>query len=78
MENRVIASSYKYGDLGDAKRDLRTPRDELKNARYRLKLYERTGNSEYLVDAANFLMFEFMEMKGHFLATDGNIDSKIV
>ena len=70
MKNRVVVSHYKYGDLKKTKQDIRQYRDELKNAKYRIKRYEETGNTEYLVDAANFLMFEFMEMHGHFLPTD--------
>ena len=37
--------------------------------------YKKTGNTEYLVDAANYLMFEFMypSIKGaHFKATDSS------
>lgn len=35
--------------------------------------YRETGNTEYLCDAANYLMFEFMfpsHEKAHFRATD--------
>ncbi|KXB08573.1 hypothetical protein AKJ59_00765 [candidate division MSBL1 archaeon SCGC-AAA385M02] len=76
MKNRVVVSHHKYGDLTEAKQTKQ--RDEIKNAKYRLRLYEKTGNPEYLVDVANFLMFEFMEMKGNFIATDDDENSKIV
>ena len=78
MRNRVIASHYKYGDLKKTKRDINIYRDELKNAKARIKAYEETGNPEYLIDASNFLMFEFMEMQGDFIATDGGEYSRIV
>ena len=78
MENRVVASHFKYGDLTTTKKDVRIQRNEIKNAEYRMKLYLESGNTEYLVDAANFLMFEFMEMHGHFLAMDSDDKSKIV
>jgi len=78
MKNRILVSACKYGDLKKTKQDPLQYRDELKNAKYRISLYEKTGNTEYLVDAANFLMFEFMEMKGNFLATDNDKNSKIV
>jgi len=71
MKNRVITSFYKYGDLTTTKRDTRFPRDELKNALHRIRKYKETGNTEYIVDAMNFLMFEYMEMKGNFIATEG-------
>ena len=78
MKNRIVCSHAKYGDITTTKRDTRYPRNELKNAEYRIKKYKKTGNLEYLVDAANFLMLEFMEMKGDFLPVDGDPSDKIV
>ena len=78
MRNRVHTSYYKYGSLSKAKRDLLYPRDELRNCEYRISIYKKTGNPEFLVDAANFLMFEFAEMRGAFRATDDDKDSKII
>lgn len=43
--------------------------------------YQETGNTEYLVDAANYLMFEFMypqHEKAHFRATDSGESAGIV
>ncbi len=78
MRNRIIVSSHKYGDLEKFKKDIRFYRDELKNVKYRIGLYEKTGNTEYLIDAANFLMFEFMEMHGQFKATDDDKHSIVL
>ena len=78
MKNRILVSHYKYGDIKRTKQDLTQTRDELKNAKYRINRYEQTGNLEYLVDAANFLMFEFMEMNGNFISSDENILDKII
>ena len=78
MKKRLITSYHKYSDLRTTKQDPTVTRDELKNAEFRLKKYKETGNTECLVDAANFLMFEFMEMTGAFLPTDSDKDSKIV
>lgn len=79
MRNRIKTSDYKYGDLKKIKQNVLTNnRDELKNAEYRIGLYKKSGNTEYLVDAANFLMFEFMEMHGCFLPTDNDENSKII
>ena len=41
-------------------------------------MYEKTGNMEYLLDAGNFLMFEWMEMNGYFISTDEDPNSKVV
>ena len=70
MRNRMEMSSMKYGDIRDA-----YPRkvDALDNMRKRVQKYRETGNTEWLVDAANFLMIEFMlpSLPGaHFRATD--------
>ena len=45
------------------------------------KKYNSTGNTEYLVDASNYLMFEFMypqHPKAHFKATDSKDSAGIV
>lgn len=79
MHNRIHVSHYKYeDDLAKAKNNPSVERNELKNAEYRIKLYKDTGNPEYLIDAANFLMLEFMEMHGAFRPTDDDKRSKIV
>ena len=78
MKNRIVMSHHKYGSLKEAKQDIRYPRNEIKNAMYRINKYMNTGNTEYLVDAANFLMFEFMEMHGNFIATDGDPTDRII
>jgi hypothetical protein len=78
MKNRVRVSHHKYGDLEKTKQDPTIHRDELRNAEKRIKDYKETGNTEYLIDAANFLMFEFMEMHGAFIPTDNNERAFIV
>jgi hypothetical protein len=47
--------------------------DYVKNAIVRLREYERTGNTEFLVDAANFALLEYAcpsHPDAHFRATD--------
>ena len=47
--------------------------DALKSAELCVDKYRKTGNTEYLCNAANYLMFEFMypQVPGvHFTATD--------
>ncbi len=47
--------------------------DAIATLKLRLEQYERTGNTEYLMDVANYAMIEFMRPghpKAHFKATD--------
>lgn len=66
----MLNSFYKYGSLKlNAKGNLS---DTIKNLKVRLALFEETGNTEWLVDVANFAMIEFMypqHSKAHYKAT---------
>jgi hypothetical protein len=57
MENAIVTSYFKYGN---AKKTYPELAQAHKCIRERLELYEKTHNTEYLVDAANFCMIEFM------------------
>lgn len=57
MIARMEMSYFKYGDLKDA---YPNKIDAISSLQQRLKKYEETGNTEYLIDAANFAMIEFM------------------
>lgn len=70
MRNRMIMSYYKYGPIADAY-PFRV--NALECVQLRLKEYEKTGNTEWLIDAANFMMIEFLypvHPDAHFRATD--------
>lgn len=78
-KNRVETSYYKYGSAKDnfgfgiVKA---IPSMELC-----LKKYQDTGNQDYLLDAANYLMFEYMypqHPKAHFRATSSEESAGIV
>lgn len=57
-KNRVEVSSFKYGP---ARKNFGEGRvDALKTAELCLDAFKRDGNTEHLVDAANYLMFRFM------------------
>jgi DNA/RNA-binding domain of Phe-tRNA-synthetase-like protein len=57
-KNRMIQSHYKYGWV---KATYPTKlADAVKSMEKRIQLYKETGNTEWLVDAANFAMIEFM------------------
>lgn len=77
MKNRVIVGYHKYGPVCERHHEY----DFLENVRERMRQYEKTGNTEFLVDAANFLMFEFMypsHPDGHFRATDSHESPGVV
>ena len=72
-KNRVEVSFHKYGT---AKKNFG---DHLVNALKTMQMcvdkYKSTGNTEYLCDAANYLMFEFMYPSvenAYFKATDSS------
>lgn len=72
MRDRMQVSYHKYGPLRDA-----YPHkvNALESLRARLERYLETGNTEWLIDAANFAMIEYMcpsHPKAHFRATDTN------
>ena len=72
-KNRVEVSFHKYGpakiNFGDKLVDA------VKSHDLCVEKYKETGNTEYLLDAANYLMFEFMypQKEGaYFKATDSS------
>jgi hypothetical protein len=72
MKNRMEVSYHKYGPVADA-----YPHkvDAIESAEARIQKYRETGNTEWLMDSANFLMIEFMRPghpNAHFRATDSN------
>ena len=70
-KNRVEISFYKYGPA--AQNFGQGYVNALGSMKKCLDKYQETGNREYLCDAANYLMFEFMfptHEKAHFRATD--------
>lgn len=78
-ENRVKVSFYKYGTA--EKNFGRGYVDALKTEEKCIEKYNETGNKEYLLDAMNYLMFEFMypQRKGAFFkATDSKESAGIV
>lgn len=57
MLNRMAVSFFKYGKILDAF-PLRV--NAIQSMQDRLEAYKTTKNKEYLIDAANFLMIEFI------------------
>lgn len=70
MADRMAMSFFKYGKVADA-----YPHkvDAIQSMQVRLDRYAKDGNTEHLMDAANFLMIEFMHPKhpdAHFTPED--------
>jgi len=57
MRARMAVSYFKYGPLANAYPGKVSAVESLK---VRLEKYAETGNTEYLIDVANFAMIEFM------------------
>lgn len=55
MKNRMAMGCYRYGALAD-----KIVTYGLRNLKRRIELYEQTHNIEYLIDAANLAMIEFI------------------
>lgn len=67
MVNRMMTSFHKYGPVAEA--------DEIdcySTAWHHMCLYRKDGNTEHLVDAANYLMMEFGKHPDAFRATDAD------
>lgn len=60
MANRMMVSWFKYGDVADAAGKI----DFIESLEKRIALYKETGNADWIIDAANFAMIEFMH-PGH-------------
>lgn len=78
-KNRVEVSSHKYGS---ARKNFATGNVQaIPTALLCIDKYKETGNTEYLCDAANYLMFEFtypQHSKAHFKATSSDDSAGIV
>ena len=78
-KDRVMVSLHKYGP---ARKNFKTGNvNAIATMEKCIEKYNDTGNTEYLCDAANYLMFEFMypqHPKAHFKATDSGESAGIV
>jgi len=60
MADRMAISFFKYGPFVKGPLDKWVSFEAMSSADLRLKAYESSGNTEYLMDVANFFMMEFM------------------
>lgn len=74
-KNRVKTSFYKYGSVKVNFGEKMV--DALETANLCIEKYKSTGNTEYLCDAANYLMFEFMypQVEGAYFKATNSKDS---
>ena len=73
MRNRLIIGAIRYETLAVKRASIEAKYDNISAAYSRLHLYELTGNTEHLVDAANFCLIEFTAGKHpnkHFKSID--------
>lgn len=70
MRSRLIMGSLRYGRMGSPQK----PRySYVKDMKRRIRLYEESGNTEYLADVANNAMLEFVDgyhPKKHFASKE--------
>lgn len=69
MADRMAVSYFKYGPLA---KNYPFPGNAIESLKNRLSKYAADGNTEWLMDAANFAMIEFMRpahSKAHFRPT---------
>jgi hypothetical protein len=72
MHDRMDVSYCKYGAVAEA---YPARVDAIASLKKRLERYEQDGNTEWLMDVANFAMIEFMHPRhpnAHFDATDAD------
>lgn len=80
MKKAMIMSYYKYGAIRKNHSKDDNHMDAVANLIKRLEKYKETGNTEFLVDVANFAMIEFMSPQhknAHFEGTD-NSDVELI
>lgn len=72
MKDRMVVSYYKYGPVAEG---FPHKVNAISSLMDRLQAYADTGNTEYLMDVANFAMIEFMlpaHPQAHFKPTDSD------
>jgi hypothetical protein len=76
MLNRVAVGYRRYGDLHSS-----TVKDGKKRVASSLAHYERSHNTEFLIDVANYAMIEFMcpfDPKAHYAPSDSDPSPTVV
>lgn len=72
MVDRMVVGYFSHGSISNA---FPHKVNAVESLRLRLKQYEKTGNTEFLMDVANYAMIEFMlpaHPNAYFKATDSH------
>jgi len=72
MEDRLVHGYLTYQNCQPPNKTFPSKCNALESAQQRIKNYEKDGNTEWLIDAANFLQFEFQfpsHPQGYFRST---------
>src|SRR5262245_2486393 len=78
MYDRMAVSYFKYGPVAKGYPE---KVDAIASLKIRLERYAETGNTEWLMDVANFAMIEFMRPRhpdAHFDAKDGDTTGRVL
>jgi hypothetical protein len=78
MRNRLIMGAMRYGRIGVPGKP---QYDRIESIIKRLSKYRDSGNKEFLVDAANLCLLEFVEChhsKAHFHSIDDGEHAKVI
>lgn len=78
MRAAMLTSFHKYGYVKGANGqcvEKVLEKDMVAEMRYRIKRWEETGRTEYLIDIANYAMIEFMKFGSEYVATDEEGDA---
>ena len=77
MRNRLLMGRFRYGKMGGPAKG---KFDHVASMIQRLRLYQKTGNLEHLVDVANIALVKFVAPNhphAHFDATDDIIHCEV-
>ncbi len=80
MTNRMVMGTFRYGKWQDNQKN-NIEIDRISSIRKRLDLFDKTGNTELLVDCANLCMIEFeitSHPNKHFHSTDDGTHCNII
>lgn len=75
MRNAMVQGYYSHGPASKNQKHCIKHGDMVESIKMRLQKYMKTGNTEWLVDASNLAMIEFMYPKhpdAHYRATDSH------
>lgn len=64
MRNRLLMGALRYGTMAHKRKAMKSKWDLIGAIKKKVELYDKTGNTEYLVDMANYCLLAY-EFDGH-------------